>query len=194
MSQLKSTMNKIEIRNLYKKKRHELSPIQVEEKSIAIANRALKMDIWQYSYYHLFLSISRHKEVDTSMLLNVLQGKDKQVVVSQSNFKTYTLSHFLLTDSTLIRENAFGIPEPQKGLEVPVHKIDVVFVPLLAFDLNGHRIGYGKGFYDRFLNQCQFETLKIGLSFFKPLDVNLEFQSHDIALDAVITPERVFNF
>ncbi|RRO15307.1 5-formyltetrahydrofolate cyclo-ligase [Flavobacteriaceae bacterium 14752] len=185
---------KADIRTLYKQKRQSLSALQIEELSIAIANQALQLDIWQHTYYHLFLSIARHKEVDTAMLLHALQGKDKQVVVSKTNFKTHTLSHFLLTDATAIKENAWGIPEPQEGLEVPVNKIDVVFVPLLAFDRHGHRVGYGKGFYDRFLRQCRGNTLKIGLSFFDALDSTLTPNAHDVALDGVITPEKHYWF
>ncbi len=187
-------MTKADIRTLYKQKRQNLSPLQIEELSIAIANQALQLHIWQHTYYHLFLSMARHKEVDTAMLLHVLQGKDKLIVVSKTNFKTHTLSHYLLTDATVIKENSFGIPEPKEGLEVPVNKIDVVFVPLLAFDQNGHRIGYGKGFYDRFLLQCRNNTLKIGLSFFDPLDTTLAPSAHDVALDAVVTPEKNYWF
>ncbi|WP_371815891.1 5-formyltetrahydrofolate cyclo-ligase [Flavobacterium sp. CS20] len=187
-------MNKAEIRRLYKQKRQNLSSTQIEEQSIAIANQALKLDIWQHTYYHLFLSISRHKEVDTSMLLHILQGKDKQIVVSKSHFKTQTLSHYLLTDATAIKENSFGIPEPQDGLEVPINKIDVVFVPLLAYDYLGNRVGYGKGFYDRFLQHCRKDTLKIGLSFFEPINDKLETKPHDVAIDVVVTPNRVFKF
>ena len=70
----------------------------------------------------------------------------------------------------------------------------MVFVPLLAFDQKGHRVGYGKGFYDRFLKQCQNNTLKIGLSFFEPLDSLLKAQPHDINLDAVVTPQGSYWF
>jgi 5-formyltetrahydrofolate cyclo-ligase len=142
----------------------------------------------------LFLSISKQKEVDTEMLMHVLQGKDKEIVVSQSNFKDYSLKHFLLTDSTPIIENKYGIPEPKEGIEVPVNKIDVVFVPLLAFDKTGHRLGYGKGFYDRFLSSCRKETIKIGLSFFEALETSLEADSNDISLDYVVTPKKVYKF
>jgi 5-formyltetrahydrofolate cyclo-ligase len=126
--------------------------------------------------------------------MHVLQGKDKQIIISKSDFKSFSLKHFLLTDATIIKANRVGIPEPQDGLEVPVAKIDVVFVPLLAFDRAGHRIGYGKGFYDRFLMQCKKETLKVGLSFFEPLKDHLEVEDHDIPLDVVLTPENIFSF
>mgnify|MGYP005861282955 CR=1 FL=1 len=187
-------MTKAEIRKVYKQKRQALSQHDIEEKSIAIANQVLKLDIWQHTYYHLFLTIHRQKEINTEMLMHVLQGKDKQIVISRSNFKDYSLSHFLLTDSTPIKENHFGIPEPTDGIAVSVEKIDVVFVPLLAFDQKGHRVGYGKGFYDRFLNQCRDNTLKIGLSFFEPLDTLLEAQPHDMTLDVVVTPKGSYWF
>jgi len=184
-------MTKAEIRKLYKTKRQVLSLHEIEEKSIAIANQVLKLDIWQNTYYHLFLSIKQQKEVDTDFLLYVLQGKDKQVVVSQSNFKDCSLKHVLLTDSTLIKLNRFNIPEPQDGIKVPVKKIDVVFVPLLAFDKHGNRVGYGKGFYDRFLKNCREDVVKIGLSFFKP-EESIETDEHDINIDFVVTPDHIF--
>lgn len=185
---------KAEIRTIYKQKRYELKDLQIEEKSIAIANQVLKLPVWEKTFFHLFLSIISQKEVNTDMLLHVLQGKDKQVVVSQSDFKSYSLKHFLLTDSTPIKANAFGIPEPQEGLEVPVDKIEVVFIPLLAFDQNGNRLGYGKGFYDRFLSECRTDTLKIGLSFFEAIQTPIKADAHDIQMDYVVTPEEVYEF
>jgi len=187
-------MTKAEIRAVYKNKRQALSLLKIEENSIAIANQVLKLNIWQYTYFHLFLTISKQKEVNTDVLMHVLQGKDKQILVSRSNFWDYSLTHYLLTDSTPIKDNRFGIPEPQEGIEVPDDKIDVVFVPLLAFDESGNRIGYGKGFYDRFLKNCREDAVKIGLSFFEPLKEKLDMQSHDITLDFVVTPNKIFSF
>jgi 5-formyltetrahydrofolate cyclo-ligase len=184
---------KAALREKYKQKRQQLSLGEIEQKSIAIANQVLKLDIWQHTYYHLFLSIKQQKEVDTDLLLHVLQGKHKQLVVSQSNFKDHSLKHFLLTDSTPIKLNKFNIPEPQDGLEVPVEKIDVVFVPLLAFDKNGNRVGYGKGFYDRFLKNCREDVVKIGLSFFEP-EQNIKVDKHDHSLNYGITPAQIFKF
>ena len=70
------------------------------------------------------------------------------------------MTHYLLTDNTKIKKNKYNIPEPIDGIEVPDNKIEVVFVPLLAFDKKGHRVGYGKGFYDHFLSGCQPNTIK----------------------------------
>ena len=187
-------MNKSELRILYKKKRSELSDETIDSLSIDIANQLLKLDIWHYSYYHLYLSITEHKEINTDYILNILSGKDHNIVISKTNFQTLSMTNYLLTDNTVIKKNRHNIPEPVDGIEIQTDKIDVVFVPLLAFDRQGHRIGYGKGFYDKFLNECKEETLKIGLSFFEAEERIEEIYDTDIALDYCVTPESIYRF
>lgn len=187
-------MNKKELRKKYKELRNTLSPESIDEKSLSIANRALTLPVWEKQYYHLFLPIAEQKEIDTAFILSILQGKDKEVVLSRSNFENGTLTHYLLTDNTVIRKNAYNIPEPVDGLEVPEAKIDVVFVPLLAFDELGNRVGYGKGFYDRFLALCPKNTIKIGLSFFEAEQHIEGLLESDIKLDYCITPGKVYSF
>ena len=187
-------MNKKELRVKYKALRAELSSETIEDKSLAIANQAVKSDIWDKLYYHIFLPITEHKEVDTEFLLQVLAGKDKEIVVSKSNFETRKMTHYLLTDNTKFMKNEYNIPEPVDGIEVPSTKIDVVFVPLLAFDKKGHRVGYGKGFYDNFLRECREDVVKIGVSFFEPEEEIIDVFESDVKLDFCITPEKVFEF
>lgn len=187
-------MNKKEARQKYKEVRQQLSDQEIEEKSLAIANQLLTLDIWNTTYFHLYLPMQSMKEVDTEFVLQILAGKDKEIVVAKSDFETRKMTHFLLTDNTKLVINHYGIPEPVDGLEVPVTKIDVVFVPLLAYDVKGNRVGYGKGFYDIFLSECKPETLKIGLSFFAPEAMISEVSSTDIRLDYCVTPERIYRF
>lgn len=187
-------MNKKELRSKYKALRQKLSIEEIDEKSLAIANQLLKILIWDKTYYHLFLTITELLEVETEYVLQILAGKDKEIVVSKCHFESGEMSHFLLTDNTKIKKNSFNIPEPINGLEVPVTKIDVVFVPLLAFDLKGNRIGYGKGFYDRFLTACKPETIKIGLSFFEAEGNNFETNEFDQQLNYIVTPLKIYQF
>lgn len=187
-------MDKKELRKKYKTLRKNLSEDTIEEWSLQIANQLIRLDIWQHSFYHLFLPIESQKEVNTEYILQVLAGKDKNIVLSKSDFSTREMTHFLLTDNTTIKKNAYDIPEPIDGLEVPVSKIDVVFVPLLAFDEKGNRVGYGKGFYDKFLAECKPEILKIGVSFFEPENIIPDVLNTDIQLDLCITPTKVYNF
>lgn len=187
-------MDKSSLRKKYRLLRNDLTTEATERQSLAIANQLLLLDIWQKTYYHVFLTIEEKKEIDTLFILHILAGKDKEIVVSKSDFETVTMTHFLVTDNTKFKKNSHNIPEPIDGLEVPVSKIDVVFVPLLAFDTLGNRVGYGKGFYDKFLGECKTETIKIGVSFFEAADLITDRSKEDIRLDYCVTPERIYSF
>ncbi len=187
-------MSKSALRKQYKAMRNALTPQQLDDFSLAIANRLLQLPIWEKRYYHLFLTIAEYKEVDTEFILNILAGKDKDVILPKTNFKDSSLTHFLLTDTTVLKKSTYNVPEPVDGIEVPPNKIDVVFVPLLAYDTKGNRIGYGKGFYDRFLAECKPDVIKIGLSFFPPEEAFFEINDTDIRIDFCVTPEQTFTF
>ena len=186
--------NKTELRIEYKALRKLLSENDIEEMSLAIANAILTLPIWENTYFHIFLPITEQKEVNTEFILHLLSGKDKEIIVSKADFETRKMTHFLLTDNTTIRKNKYNIPQPVDGIEVPSIKIDVVFVPLLAFDTKGHRVGYGKGFYDKFLSECKPNVLKIGLSFFAPEELIADIFEGDVQLDYCVTPHSIFKF
>ena len=187
-------MNKTALRQKYKALRNSLSENQVEEMSLAIANKILALPLWEKTYFHIFLPITEQKEVNTEFILHLLSGKDKEIIVSKADFATRNMTHFLLTDNTKIKKNQYNIPEPIDGIEVPSNKIDVVFVPLLAFDKKGHRVGYGKGFYDKFLSECKPDVIKIGLSFFEPEELITDVFEGDVKLDYCVTPNEVYFF
>lgn len=187
-------MTKTELRHLYKQKRKELSSEAIENGSLDISNQLLQLPIWDASFYHIFLSITEHKEINTDYILNILSGKDKNIIISKSDFESVSMTHYLLMDNTAIKKNKWNIPEPVDGIEINVDKIEVVFVPLLAFDQQGHRTGYGKGFYDKFLSECKPETLKIGLSLFEAEEKIEGIFESDVALDHCVTPNKVYTF
>ena len=93
-----------------------------------------------------------------------------------------------------MQENRFGIPEPSYGNSCDILKIDYVFVPLLCFDAAGNRVGYGQGFYDKFLSSCRDNCIKIGLSHFDPINKIEDCNEMDIKLDFCITPNKTYAF
>lgn len=191
-------MNKKELRTKYKALRQELSLDEIEEKSLAVANKILQLDIWEKTYFHLFLTIEEQNEIHTEYILQVLAGYDKEIVVAKSNFETVEMTNYLLTDNTKFQKNEYNIFEPVDGPEAsgefPNAKIDVVFVPLLAFDKKGNRVGYGKGFYDKFLSQCNENVVKVGLSFFEAEEEIEGVFEGDIRLDYCVTPTTNYVF
>ena len=187
-------MLKKELRKLYKEKRASLTTKVIDEMSLAIANKTLQLPIWDYNYFHLFLTIEEQKEIQTEYLLHILHARDKDVVIPKSNFSTNSMVNYLLTDNTKIKKNKYNIPEPIDGIEVPENKLDVVFIPLLAYDSNGNRVGYGKGFYDKLLTKTKPSCIKVGLSFFNPEHQISDVYAGDIPLNYCVTPEEIYSF
>src|SRR5690606_25417144 len=99
------------LRLKYKKLRENLSEQFIDEMSLQIANQALKLPIWDKTYYHIFLPIPEKKEVNTDYLMHILQGKDKSIIVSKSDFTSGEMKHFLLQENTSLKISEYGIPE-----------------------------------------------------------------------------------
>ena len=187
-------MNKKALRTLYKQKRAAISAEQQAQLSQQIAQQTLQLPIWDKQAFHSFLSIISFGEVDTSYLIRLLQERGKTLVVSRTLMETIRMEHFLYDPNQIEANNKWHIPEPQGGIPIKSEEIEVVFVPLLAYDTAGNRIGYGKGFYDNFLAECKADTLKVGLSFFPPEPPIEDIREGDIPLDYVVTPKEVFEF
>ena len=187
-------MLKHELREKYKQLRNQLGEEEIVVNSISIANQLRTIPIWDFFCFHTFLSIPRNREIDTEPLLALLQGKDKDIVVPKVTGPN-TLNHYLLTDNTRLKTNQWHIPEPVNGYEVKESQIDVVFVPLLAFDKLGNRVGYGKGFYDTFLAQCRDDAIFVGLSFFEAeTEPFSDVHPTDVPLHYCVTPKTVYHF
>lgn len=185
-------MQKRELRKKYKDLRKKNTENQIEKMSIAIAQNLLLLPIWDKEYYHIFLPITTQNEVKTEFILKILLEKNKKIVVSKSNFDTRILTHFLWSENIEIQKNEYQIPEPIGGVEISDKKIDVVFVPLLAFDKKGNRVGYGKGFYDIFLSKCKSDVVKIGLSFFESEEEITDTLISDIKMNYCVTPKKTY--
>ena len=184
-------MNKKALRALYRQKRASIPPERQAQLSQQIVEQTLLLPIWDKRVFHSFLSIPSFGEVDTEPLIRLLQERGKTLVVSHTLMETVRMEHFRYDPSQIQADNKWHIPEPQGGIPVKSEEIEVVFVPLLAYDTKGNRVGYGKGFYDNFLAECKSETLKIGLSFF-PAEPHIEdVREGDIPLDYVVTPEGI---
>lgn len=97
-------------------------------------------------------------------------------------------------DDTRFRKNRYNIYEPEDGDGIEPQALDMVFVPILAFDKKGFRVGYGKGYYDRFLKQCRNDCVKIGFSYFPPLDGIEDRDEYDVPLNLCVTPASVYAF
>lgn len=185
---------KEELRNRFKEERKVLSPKALQLASEAITENVLKNFQLEGKLSSLFLPIERQKEINTYLLLERARNFGAQFTVTQASFKTMALKHFVYTDNTVLEVNKFGIPEPTKGKKIAADKHDLVFVPLLAADKKGNRVGYGKGFYDRFLAKCSPNCKFIGLTLFEPVDNISDIVPTDKKLHYLVTPSQVHTF
>jgi 5-formyltetrahydrofolate cyclo-ligase len=174
-------------------KRKQLSASDHAEQSLAIANHCIQLPVWSLNYFHLFLPIKKFAEVDTTLLLTLLKERNKQIVLPKVK-NTTSLSHVLLTDETKIKVNRWGIPEPIEEILINPKQLEVVFIPLLAYDQFGNRVGYGKGLYDDFLANCLPDVIKVGLSFFDPINQIKEIRKEDVVVDYVVNPQQIHQF
>ncbi len=187
-------MTKKELRTAFKEKRKELSPGKLSSLSEEIIERTLANFQLENKMVSLFLPIERQKEINTYTLWEKIQSFGGSVAVPKVNEAKIDLKHYLLTSNAQLAISNLGIPEPQHGKIIAAHKIDVVIVPLLCFDLKGHRVGYGAGYYDRFLKKCSPQCKFIGLSLFPPVDEIFDAHPDDVQLHACVTPTEVYRF
>ncbi len=187
---------KKDIRKQFLEQRLNLDePTAVRLNSALLAN-VLKLNFSGLQYIHVFLPILEKKEADTWPIIEALRTRYPQLrwVLSRSDMQTATMTHFLWEQNTPLVKNSYGITEPAAGQTVAPLQIDLVLVPLLAFDHTGHRVGYGKGMYDRFLQECRPDVQTIGLSLFEPIPEIPDTDAGDIALQTVVTPENIYHF
>jgi 5-formyltetrahydrofolate cyclo-ligase len=192
-------MTKKELRRIYSERRQELSASQVAEQSLAIARRFFSFfEIEKIKSVHCYLPIRRKNEVDTFPIIYTIQEHFLQtkVVIPRSLPQTNDLENYLWTSDIQLDLNQWGIlePNPQQSIPYPDQQIDLVVLPLLCFDKQGHRVGYGKGFYDRFLVRCRPNVVKVGVSFFDPIGQIEDRNAWDIPLNFCVTPQRVWEF
>ncbi len=179
-------MEKSELRKQYKQKRKQLTEDEIRLRSLDLLRQLKKTDVFENQVFHIFLPIEKRKEVFTWFFIEFLRMKGKTIVVSKCDFKTTTLEHFRLDKDTILKENHYGVPEPIGAKRVTPKELDVVFVPLLISDSKKYRVGYGKGFYDRFLAGCREDVRTIGLNFFEPIDHITDVNSYDVSLSEVV--------
>lgn len=188
-------MTKSELRKIYLEKRNALSAAEHAELSERIATRfAEEVDVAGLASMHCFISMEHKGEPDTRGIFEQAWKKfpNMRTYAPRINRETGEIDALSYTPATVLARNDWCIPEPAEGEPVRPDEMDVVIVPLVCADARGHRVGYGKGFYDRFLKKCRPDCIKVGLSFFPPVDRIDDVHDGDFPLDFCVTPEQVF--
>ena len=190
-------MRKADLRRQKLAQRRALTPADLALRSDKLREQLFKnFTVAKWQWLHLFLPVAPQHEPDTWPIIHQIWREQLpvQVAVPVVQPDGISLRHYHLTPKTQLVENRWRIPEPAEAAEVAPAAFDAIVLPLLAFDKLGHRVGYGKGFYDRFLSECRSDALRIGLSLEPPVEQIEDAWSGDVLLHACITPERVWWF
>lgn len=189
-------MTKSEARKEFLKKRQALTDAQRDVLNLQLYHRLFASGYIDLVHtLHIFLSMERTREPDTWQIIDRIRREmpNIRLVIPRVN-DDGTMDHLYFEGLHQLKQSAMGILEPSQGVPASIHKIDMVLVPLVAVDVEGNRVGYGKGFYDRFLKDCRKDCKKIGISFFTPVEKFSDVQPHDVSMDVCFTPGGVFVF
>lgn len=188
-------MTKAALRRLFRDRRQQLTEDQLQHLSESIAENFFHLtSLNNVKVIHVFLPLLDKREPDTRLIIARLRKEFPSISISVPRVIGDRLEHVRLTADVDVALNSWGIEEPVGGELIPSTEIDLVVVPLLAFDKRGHRVGYGKGFYDRFLRECRPDCRRVGISFFAAVEIIDDAGEHDIRLTHAVTPNGVTTF
>lgn len=189
-------MTKELLRQEYRLKRNNISPL---EKSKLDDLLLLQFQQKDYSGIHTLLSfwpIETQNEPNTHLFSRYLHFMLPDLLISYpvSNHSQLSMTAIAIDEDTVYQTDSRGITEPTEGTVLSPEKIDLIFVPLLVCDTQGYRVGYGKGFYDRYLARCCAHTITMGFSYFEPVAPITDTHSFDVPLHYCITPQDIYEF
>lgn len=189
-------MLKSEARAIYLGKRKSISFDDKELLDQAILTEFKKIDLTALKCIHIYLPIIAQNECNTYPIIEFIQENHPQIniVIPKANFENGQMDAVFFKADAPLAKNNLGIAEPIDGEVIDPKTIDLIICPLLAFDLKGNRVGYGKGFYDRFLQKCKSDAIKLGLSYFEPIESLSDCNENDFPLSSCITPTQNYFF
>jgi 5-formyltetrahydrofolate cyclo-ligase len=188
-------MNKKELRKLFLEKRKSLTEAECAQFNLQIyAHFFAAIDLSFTRVLHCYLPLAENHEPDTWALLDRIRREFPHIRVSLPRVNGDDLENFYYEGLQQLQTSSWGIQEPKQGVPTPPEKIDLVIVPLLAIDKLGHRVGYGRGYYDRLLTQTRPDCVTVGLSFFPPVDLIEDAGEKDVPLSYCVTPLGIIDF
>jgi 5-formyltetrahydrofolate cyclo-ligase len=189
-------MTKKELRKIYREKRESLTLGAKHAMLAGMQECFREIPIISKARVFSYKTITARNEVDTSVFEELLSTEYDAAAFCYPAIPSDggAMEAYLDNEEITWEEVGFGLTQPASGKMVSPHEIDIVLVPLLAFDCNGQRLGYGKGFYDGYLSRCRPDVLSIGLSWFEPEQTLPEIGAHDVPLKYCVTPQRLYVF
>ena len=189
-------MTKKALRNYYKEKRKALTTGEQSRLDDLLLIQFQQADIPFVETLFSYWPMASMREPDTHLFADFLEFRNPELRVAYPRITVdgNTMISVLTDDSTRFLQNGFGTYEPETGEILSPDTIDIIFVPLLCFDKKGYRVGYRKGYYDRYLAACNPDCIRVGFSYFEPIDEIPDKHEFDVPLSLCMTPQSIYVF
>jgi 5,10-methenyltetrahydrofolate synthetase len=189
-------MIKNTVRKEFLERRMNILEEDLQQQTASIASNFRKIILPPAGYLLSYNALVSRREFDVSVCEAILKEQNPVMRVAWPRIyiDMLDMEASLVEQDGLFIKNRFNILEPISGDIVPPEQLDIIFVPLIAFDLRGFRVGYGKGFYDRYLARCREDAVKIGFSYFDAIEYIEDINEFDVPLNFCITPRRIYEF
>ncbi len=189
-------MTKKELRRIYRDKRAAIDAAEASRMDDLLLIRFQALDL---PFLHRILSywpIEENNEPNTQLVTGYLRFRNPEIAIGYpvSDFEKGTMTALQVDIDTAFHKTQHNVFEPERGIPMVAEELELVIVPMVICDRLGYRVGYGKGFYDRFLADCNPGCIKVGLSYFEPVTAISDLHEFDIPLDICITPHNTYVF
>lgn len=189
-------MTKHSLRKIYKEKRNSLTATQQAKLDDLLLIQLQKAELPFIQTVFTYWPLEANKEPNTHLFTGYLEFINPGLTIAypKTDLSVHEMHAIVTNDDTLFIKNNYGLTEPENGPVADPSSIDLAIVPLLACDTSGYRVGYGKGYYDKYLSQCRPDCIKAGFSYFEPVAGIDDKHEFDVPLNLCITPQTVYVF
>jgi 5-formyltetrahydrofolate cyclo-ligase len=189
-------MTKNQLRVLFKNKRNAISETEKLRLDDLLLIQFQQFDFSNIQSLFTYWPMENHSEPNVELMARFLRLMIPaiQIAYPVTDISDFSMKAILADEDTDFNTNEWGLREPLGIIEISCQNLDLIFIPLLAYDKKGYRVGFGKGFYDRYLANCKTGIVKIGFSYFEPIDQISDTNQFDVPLNYCITPQHIYEF
>jgi len=187
-------MLKSELRKTYLAKRESLTQSECIKLDDLLLIQLQKMDWSDVFCIGSFYPMDAHNEPNTLLFTRYLKAVIPNLSIAYPRIEASGNNMEFYEETESVIENKWGIQEPAPLNKVLPEQMDIILVPMLVFDKDGHRVGFGKGYYDRYFSKYDYVNPRVGISYFEPIPKIEDTDQFDVPLSHCITPWNRYEF
>lgn len=189
-------MIKKTVRRDYLQRRMDIPEEDLQQQTALMAFNFKKLAFPPIKYLMSYSPLQARREFDVSVCEDMLRQQNPSLQTAWPRIEEHSaeMEACLVQKDGFFIKNRFNVLEPISSHIIPPQSLDMIFVPLVAFDERGFRVGYGKGYYDRYLARCRPDVIRVGFCFFEAVRDIEDINQFDVPLNFCITPYRNYEF